>query len=328
MPDNIPDDEFGPDPIDGAYAEAEAMLGDDAARAARRARVLAAVAAAPAIEAAPVAVRRAPGWRQGGWLAAACVAGLGLFVVAGIYGPPTSQPKITVTSLTPPAPPPATSTAPTAQTAPVPAAAAPAPPRTAPATRPAAPPSPPTPSAAPSDRPEAFGARRDSGPAAATAEEAPLAPPSPPPPPAPVERPAPPPPAAAPPALMAAPSPRAAGAAEMRGSSSDALEASGMARANALPPPDRGARLRAAAAAGRAADVEALLGQGASVDAPDANGDTALMRSTFADHPAIAALLRRHGANPDRRNHAGDSARAMAARSGDAALIDAVGGTP
>jgi hypothetical protein len=38
---DLPD---GPDPIDAAYAEAEAVLSDDAARAARRERVLAAVA--------------------------------------------------------------------------------------------------------------------------------------------------------------------------------------------------------------------------------------------------------------------------------------------
>ena len=45
---NAPNDPIadGVDPVDRAYAEAEAMLRDDTERAARRARILAAVAAA------------------------------------------------------------------------------------------------------------------------------------------------------------------------------------------------------------------------------------------------------------------------------------------
>ena len=39
------DHDAAPDPIDKAYVQAEAMLDDEAARAARRARVLGAVAA-------------------------------------------------------------------------------------------------------------------------------------------------------------------------------------------------------------------------------------------------------------------------------------------
>ena len=93
-------------------------------------------------------------------------------------------------------------------------------------------------------------------------------------------------------------------------------------------PSDPGPRLRAAAAAGRTADVAALLDQGAAVDAPDADGDTALMRSIQAGHAAVAALLRRHGASLDRRNHAGQSARDMAAAKGDARLNRALGLDP
>ena len=67
-----------PDPIDKAYVEAEAMLGDvlgdDEARAARRARVLAAVereTATPAVAPDTSLPSRRPDWRRGGWLAAA-----------------------------------------------------------------------------------------------------------------------------------------------------------------------------------------------------------------------------------------------------------------
>ena len=74
-----------PDPMDKAYAEAEAMLSDDAARAARRARVLAAVAAAPPAEASPA---RSPGiWRRGGALAAAGLAGLVVLVATQVHPP-------------------------------------------------------------------------------------------------------------------------------------------------------------------------------------------------------------------------------------------------
>jgi hypothetical protein len=90
-------------------------------------------------------------------------------------------------------------------------------------------------------------------------------------------------------------------------------------------PPDRGADLRAAAAAGRIIDVKALLAQGVPVDAPDAEGETQLMKSIDADHPAAAALLLRHGASLDRKNRAGESARDMAKAIGDAALDRAIG---
>ena len=90
-------------------------------------------------------------------------------------------------------------------------------------------------------------------------------------------------------------------------------------------PSDEAARLRAAAAGGRAAEVEALLAEGVPIDSPDADGQTALMKAIQADHPAAAALLRRHGASLDRKNHAGESARDMATAKGDAELDQAIG---
>jgi ankyrin repeat protein len=90
-------------------------------------------------------------------------------------------------------------------------------------------------------------------------------------------------------------------------------------------PSDQAARLRAAAAAGRTADIAALLDQGVPVDAPDASGDTALIKSVEADHPAAAALLRRHGASLDRKNHVGESARDIATAKDDPELKQAVG---
>ena len=68
--------------------------------------------------------------------------------------------------------------------------------------------------------------------------------------------------------------------------------------------------------------------QGVSVDAPDADGKTALMESIQADRPAVAALLRRHGASLDAEDQAGESARDMAAAKGDPALNQALGVAP
>jgi ankyrin repeat protein len=95
-----------------------------------------------------------------------------------------------------------------------------------------------------------------------------------------------------------------------------------------IAPSDEAARLRAAAAAGRTADMETLLANGVAADAPDADGDTALMKSIRADQAAAAALLRRHGASLDRRNRAGESARDLASAKGDEALDRAIGLEP
>jgi hypothetical protein len=92
--------------------------------------------------------------------------------------------------------------------------------------------------------------------------------------------------------------------------------------------PDRGAALRAAAAAGQVTEVEVQLREGAPVDGPDANGDTALILSIRADQPDVAAVLRQHGASLDHRNHAGESARDLAKASDDEALSRALGLAP
>src|SRR5476649_969347 len=84
-----------PDPMDRAYAQAEAILGDEAARAARRARVLAAVAreaATPPAHSSP-AIKR-PAWRSGRWLVAASVAGLGVFLATQVYLPTLNPPQV------------------------------------------------------------------------------------------------------------------------------------------------------------------------------------------------------------------------------------------
>jgi hypothetical protein len=88
---------------------------------------------------------------------------------------------------------------------------------------------------------------------------------------------------------------------------------------------DQGSRLRAAAAAGRTAELEAILAQGVPVDAPDSEGSTALMKSILADQPAAAGILRRHGASLDRKDHAGVSARDMAGAKDDPELDRALG---
>ena len=86
-----------------------------------------------------------------------------------------------------------------------------------------------------------------------------------------------------------------------------------------------GARLRAAAAAGRTKEVSALLAHGVAVDDADFAGETALMKSIRADRRGVAALLVRHGASLDRQDLAGESARDMARAKGDAALNRALG---
>jgi hypothetical protein len=104
-----------------------------------------------------------------------------------------------------------------------------------------------------------------------------------------------------------------------------ALASSPAIKSFAGSPPDQAARLRDAAAAGRTPEVAALLAKGVAVDAPDDEGETALMKAVQADHPAAAALLLRHGASLDRRNRAGVSARDMATSVGDAELNRALG---
>jgi len=297
----MPDRDDRPDPIDEAYVRAEAALDDAAARAARRARVLGAVAAAETKTPAP-AVRR-PLRRSGGWLAAAGVAGLSVWTAVHIYKPASPPP--------PAPPPPAAAPVSSASTAgrplvqPPAAAAKPEPARVA----------------------KAFPRQVEAIPVAPPAD---IAPPPPLPIP-PVERPiAPPPPAPPPPPIVAGmpadPAPSAKnGVAESVVVTGSRIQQRNFTASTLITPAEAqqagpAAALRAAAAAGRTADIEMLLSQGVSVDAPDAAGDTALMKAVQAARPAAAAILVRHGADLDLKNHAGASARDMASTRNDPAM--------
>ena len=349
------------DPVDKAYLEAEAELNDEAARAARRAWVLAAVAAehaaplASSLEtAAPPAIRRpawlGSSWPRGGWLAAACVAGLGVILATQVYRPPHPpsaepqaadapvavgllRPPPAIVLARPPAPSPHAAAPSVALPPPPPIMAHETPP---PATAPA-PPAPPVHVMQPAPP----------APAAMPAFKALVAPPPPP---------SPPPPASNSTESVVVTAERRApsavagvvGGGPDAAADTQAASPSGLARARASlyaapPAPEsprfarnspqppappasaQAARLRAAAGAGQTDAVQALLAQGALVDAPDEEGDTALMKAIKADHPATAALLRRYGASLDRANRAGQSARDLAAAVGDAALDRAIG---
>ena len=302
------DDADAPDPIDKAYLEAEAVLSDDEARATRRARVLAAVTREAAPAALPSPARRRPDWRRGGWLAAACVVGLGVFLVSQISQPVRYGPQ---TAASPAAP---------AQTI--------RQPETGRMTAPSSPAAPPSPARrGPSPSRIAAGAPALAVPpiAPAAADEAAFPPPPPPPP---------------PPAVAesgASTQVQVTGSRVERRASSPAVVKAFAAPApappsrldsSASPGPDPASRLRAAAAAGLTAEAQALLDQGAPVDAADAEGDTALMKSIRAGHSAVAALLRSRGASLDRRNRAGESARDLAAAKDDVQLNRALGLRP
>jgi hypothetical protein len=290
-----------PDPVDRVYAEAEALLGDDAARRARRSRVLEAVTREPGPEtkAAPARAHRPSGWRYVGWLTAASIAGLGgliayqLSPVAGL--PPVAGPGEVSSGARPPsaANPPPGPDAPVEVQAHVQDRAAPA----APA-RYAPPP-------------------EERAPEAVQNAAAPMAPPVAPPPVLAPEAAAPPPPPAAFPQerLESAEARRATAAPVAAPAPSARVQGAAAASSSSL-----GARLRAAVTAGRTSEVAELLAEGAPVDARDSDGETALMKSIRANQPETAALLRRRGADPDLENRAGVSARDMARAAGEPAL--------
>jgi len=290
-----------PDPMDKAYAQAEAMLDDEAAGAARRARVLGAVAREA--QASTSAVSTPPGrrlaWGRGGWLAAASVAGVTALVAIQLYRPAVTRPE------------------PPAAEASVEAAAAPA---IAPAREPAAAARAPAPPRAPTSPFVASRAEMRSR------RDDPVVVASPPPPPSFQTAPA----AAPPPSPVTPPASADAVTARRAASPLAAARAPSAAMEASVPasPAVSAARLRAAAAAGRIAELTALLTPGAPVDAPDDDGETALMMTVQANHPAAAALLRRHGANLDLKNRAGVSARDMAASIGDPDLDRALGLAP
>jgi hypothetical protein len=308
------------DPVDTAYARAEAVLESEAARAARRAWVLEAATLEPtstaAVAAAAARARRPPPWRRGGWLAAASVAGIAVLLAARLYQPEHEPPPPAAAA---PSASPRAAVARAQVTSP-PAAAAPTP-------QPEHPhrtfvPAPPQPAAA--ARTEVRAAA-----AAAAAPENLASPPA-------QAAPAPPPPpataAAAAVAVLAAPQSSAQKSIEVvvtgsriarrdRQVSAERLTTLPLARTEY----DPAARLRAAAASGRTSEIQTLLAQGVPVDAPDADGDTALMRSIQVDRPAAAALLLRHGANLDQKNLSGVSARDMATARDDPELDRALG---
>lgn len=340
-----------PDPMDEAYLQAEALLSDEAARAARRAQVLAAAVreAAPA----PVASRASrlrPALQRGGWLAAAGVAGLSVILATQLrwqtpLQPPSTPLQPVVSSAPAPqgpqtmptprtavrrvAPPPAAPgmTTPRTRSA-LPASLAPAP-RAFPAASPAATPAiPPPPDDVPAPPPRPTPPARVEQPKY-QGPVAPVSVPSPPPPPAP--------PLPIPPAKVDQPKYQApaAPASGLVGANAEPDYAVGLtgstARRQANPAlatqfaSDQAPRLFSAVAAGRTAEVKALLTRGVPVDAADADGNTALMISIQADRPAVAALLRRHGASLDLTNRAGVSARDMAVAKGDSKLTQAIG---
>lgn len=307
------DHDAQPDPMDKAYAEAEAVLHDEAERAARRARVLAAVARpSEAPQDARARPARPLAWRQGGWLVAASVAVVSVLVALRfdpppVDGPPPSPPAAQVAPAQPPATAPAVAPpAPAISPAPPPATVADAAP--AAARRLAEPPA-----RARPDEVVVTGSRQS-----AELQEAPVI--RAPPPPEQIARPAPPPPPPPPPpsqsfGRMASPpaAPRPPAAAK-----SEATVEELVVTERALD--SLGGRLRAAAAAGRTAEVERLLDRGVPIDAADDDGETALMKSVQAERATVAALLRRRGASLDLRNDAGVSARDMAAATDDAEL--------
>jgi len=306
------DHDATPDPIDTAYAQAEGVLHDEAARAARRARVLAAAAREPAAPVDATPRRRPALGRYGGWLAAASVAGVSVLVATQVYSPARAPPRVAP----PPAAPvsqPMVSPQPAAETAPTAA-------RESPRATPIAPRA----TAQPRDRAAADVAQAQPAPSAPA-----LLPTSPPQ--QPVAAPAPPPPALSAPTARAF-APAAAPPPPARASESTIQELvvvtgekRAAVKAAAGSPADLAAKLRDAAAAGRTSDVKALLAKGAPVDAPDDDGETALMKGVKGDHPKAVALLRRYGASLETRNHAGQSARDMAVPLGDPDLDRALG---
>jgi hypothetical protein len=289
----MPDRDDIPDPMDEAYRRAEQALDDEAARAGRRARLLAAVAGEPAAPAvSPPSTRRGVR-RYGGWLAAAGVAGLAVVTAEQVYRLAPRQQQIAQTTAAPPGPAAANSPAP--------------PPALTPSESPAPPQHP----------------RRLSRAAPSAAPPLDVTPPPPLPIP-PEEKPIP-----APAQRFAEPSAAAGPQAQQDAGVSGRRTAPAFAAApSVLAAPttaDAAEKLREAAAAGRIEEIEALLAQGVPVDAQNANGETALMKSIEAGQRDAVALLRRHGASLDLKNGAGLSARDMAAANNDPALDQALG---
>ncbi len=73
--------------------------------------------------------------------------------------------------------------------------------------------------------------------------------------------------------------------------------------------------------------VEALIEGGAQIDPVDIFGDTPLWRCVMISSPneKVVKLLLEHGADPDKRNHAGVSPRDIATNSDDQELLAMLG---
>src|SRR5262245_44302767 len=67
-------------------------------------------------------------------------------------------------------------------------------------------------------------------------------------------------------------------------------------------------RVVEAAAGGKLDDVRNLIDKGASVNATNAQGATALMAAAFFEHPQVVRALLRMGADVNHRSNAGHSA--------------------
>jgi hypothetical protein len=83
----------------------------------------------------------------------------------------------------------------------------------------------------------------------------------------------------------------------------------------------RDAALIRAAAAGDAAEVARLLGEGASVGARDLRGRTALLVATDTDHPAVARALIAAGADVNAQDAQRDSAFLLAGARGRVEIL-------
>lgn len=270
------------DPIDKAYKDAESALADDAARAARRARVLAAVTEAPL-----VAPRPRISWRIVGSLSAAGVAGVVVLLANRIDRPPSYAPADSAIES---AVPPHTAGSAGAKQDAQPPRPMDGPPRGATASSRAEPQAPlpmmsepampvvtPPPVSAPGPGP---------GPAGL------LAPPAP-----------------SPPALD-------------RGDSGlgEIVVTASKRQLSSATVERLGERLRVAARRGDEAEVERLLARGVPVDETDEAGETALMKSIKAKRVATVVLLRSRGASLEAKNTAGQTARDLAAAINDPEL--------
>lgn len=305
------------DPMDRTYAQAEALLDDDAVRAARRARILAAVAVTTSdAETAPARPRS--GWRHSGWLVAAGVAGVSLFIAIQINPPPVMErPTAPPAPAMPPAAEPPPASPPLADAPREPTAIAPPERLVSPA-----------PADAASAEIVVEAAKRsptiqDAPVAAPRFEPAPLpAPPPPPPPPSSAT-------ARAPaPVMGRLARPPAPPRAQTPAPSSSGLEeivVTGERRESGASPEALAQRLRDAAAAGQSREISVLLAREVPIDATDDQGETALMKAVQARQLDTAALLRRRGASLDLKNSEGRSVRDMAAALADPEMNKALG---